>query len=106
MNAAFRDAIVWDNHACLPLRPDDERFLSQLDRYRKAGVTVVSINVGFGEQGIEAHVGMLAHFRRWVLAHPNDFMLVERAGDVEAAKAAGRLRSSSTLKERMPSTIR
>lgn len=91
MNALMRDAVVWDNHACLPLRPHDEQFLPQLQRYRAAGVTVVSINVGFGEQGIEPHVRMLAHFRRWLLARPDDYLLIEHAGDIERAKATGRL---------------
>lgn len=83
--------IVWDNHACLPLRPDDERFLPQLERYRAAGVTVVSVNVGFGEQGIEPHVRMLAHFRRWLLARPDRYVLVERAADIHRARETGRL---------------
>ena len=91
MTSPLADAIVWDNHACLPLRPHDEEFLPQLERYRKAGVTVVSINVGFGEQGIEPHVRMLAHFRRWLLARPDDYVLVECTSDVESAKASGRL---------------
>ncbi|HET9096259.1 MAG TPA: membrane dipeptidase [Candidatus Baltobacteraceae bacterium] len=91
MNAEMRNAVVWDNHACLPLRPHDERFLPQLQRYRAAGVTVVSINIGFGEQGIEPHVRMLAHFRRWLLARPNDYLPIETASDVENAKATGRL---------------
>jgi membrane dipeptidase len=91
MNALLQQSIVWDNHTCLPLRPNDERFLPQLERFRKSGVTVVSINVGFGEQGVEPHVRMLAHFRHWILARPNDYMLVERAGDVQRAKDTGRL---------------
>lgn len=91
MNAVMNDAIVWDNHGCLPLRPHDERFLPQLERYRKAGVTVVSINVGFGEQGIEPHVRILAHFRRWLLARPDSYVLVQSVADVERAKSSGRL---------------
>lgn len=89
--SAMPGAIVWDNHACLPLRPDDERFLPQLQRYRDAGVTVVSINVGFGEQGIEPHVRMLAHFRRWLLARPDEYLLIQSVDDVERAKSTGRL---------------
>lgn len=83
--------IVWDNHTCLPLRPHDERFLPQLQRARKAGVHVVGVNVGFGEQTIEDHVRMLAHFRDWIARHPDQYMLVERVGDVEAARDSGRL---------------
>lgn len=91
METAIRDTIVWDNHACMPLRPDDEVFLPQLERLRSTGVTIVSINVGFGEQGIVEHVRMLAHFRRWISAHPDRYMLVQNVADVERAKAMGRL---------------
>jgi membrane dipeptidase len=75
----------------MPLRPQDERFLPQLERFRKTGVTVVAINVGFGEQGVEPHVRMLAHFRRWILARPAEYLLIERAADVQRAKDTGRL---------------
>lgn len=91
MHALLHDSIVWDNHACLPLRPGDETFLPQLERFRSSGVTVVSINVGFGEQGIEQHVRMLAHFRRWLLARKDAYLLVHSVDDVARAKASGRL---------------
>lgn len=83
--------IVWDNHTCLPLRAGDERFLPQLERFKRAGVTVVSINVGFGEQGVEPHVRMLAHFRRWLLQRPDEYLLVHNADDVQRAKDSGKL---------------
>lgn len=85
------DAVVWDNHTCLPLRPGDEAFLPQLERFRKSGVNVISINVGFGEQGIEPHVRMLAHFRHWLLARPDQFLLVRSVDDIARAKESGRL---------------
>lgn len=91
MTALPHDAIVWDNHACLPLRPGDETFLPQLERYRRSGVTVVSINVGFGEQGIEQHIRMLAHFRRWLAERPSEYVLVQTVDDIVRAKASARL---------------
>jgi membrane dipeptidase len=87
----LRTAILWDNHTCMPLDPRDERFLPQLERLRSAGVTVVGMNVGYGEQGIEAHVRMLAHFRAWIKARPDRYLLVERISDVAAAKESGKL---------------
>ncbi|HTU82000.1 MAG TPA: membrane dipeptidase [Candidatus Acidoferrales bacterium] len=83
--------IVWDNHTCLPLRHDDETFLPQLERFRQAGVDVVSVNVGFGPQGIEPHVRMLGHLRRWLAARPDRYLIVGTAADVERAKATRRL---------------
>jgi membrane dipeptidase len=87
----FRSAIVWDNHACMPLRPLDERFLPQLERCRQAGVTAVTLNVGFGEQTPVDHVRMLAQFRRWLGERPQHYRLVQSAQDILAAKSAGQL---------------
>lgn len=84
-------SLVWDNHACLPMRPHDESFLPQLARYRAARVDHVSLNVGFGEMGIEAHVRMIATFRRWLAMRPESYLLVETVDDIERARATGRL---------------
>lgn len=89
--ALLSRSLVWDNHACMPLRPDDERFLPQLQRCRDAGVHAVMLNVGFGDQGITEHVRMLAAFRRWLRERPDDYVLVDTADDIEHARATGRL---------------
>lgn len=84
-------SLVWDHHACMPLRPLDEDFLPQLERHRAAGFHAITLNVGYGEQTIEQHVRMLASFRRWLKARPDRYVLVETADDVERAKSTGRL---------------
>jgi Zn-dependent dipeptidase, microsomal dipeptidase homolog len=87
----LRSALVWDNHACPPLRPGDVEYLPVLDRYRAAGVDVVSLNVGFGEQGIEDHIRMLSHLRGWIAARSSHYRLATRADDIAHARAAGQL---------------
>ncbi len=52
--------LVWDNHACMPLKADDTSFLPQLQRHRDAGADVVIVNVGYGDDGPEQHLRMLA----------------------------------------------
>lgn len=89
--ALLRSSLVWDNHGCLPLRHFDEEFLPKLELYRANGVDVAIINIGFGEQGIEDHIRMLAHFRRWIAARADRFVLIQRVEDIEAARASGRL---------------
>jgi membrane dipeptidase len=84
-------ALVWDNHACMPLRPDDESFLPQLRRLRDAGVNAVGLNIGFGGQGVEEHLRMLALFRHWIKARPDEYLLIRTADDVLFAKESGRL---------------
>ena len=44
----MNSTVVWDNHGCMPIRADDS-FLPQLERYRRAGFNVVSINVGYAD---------------------------------------------------------
>jgi membrane dipeptidase len=83
--------LVWDNHACLPLRPHDPGMLPGLARYRAAGVDHVSVNIGFGDHGIEQHVRMAASFRHWLAARPQQYVLVRTVDDIERARATGRL---------------
>lgn len=49
------------------------------------------LNIGFGEQGVEEHLRMLAAFRHWLLAHPWDYVLIDTAGDIKRRRATGRL---------------
>lgn len=85
------DALVWDNHACMPLRPDDDRFLPQLQRYRQTGVDVVTLNVGFDGVPWQTNFDMLDAFRRWVRARPSEYVQIETVADIELARRSGRL---------------
>ncbi|HRD84001.1 MAG TPA: membrane dipeptidase [Rubrivivax sp.] len=82
---------VWDHHACMPLRPLDPSYLPQLARHKAAGFDAVTVNVGFGEQGPEQHLRMLAALRHWLLARPDEYLLLLQADDVERARSTGRL---------------
>ena len=88
--AVMRTAIVWDNHGCMPLQAD-ESFLPQLERYRKAGVTVASINVGFGEMSWTDHLRVLAFMRQWVAKRPEAYRLLGNVDEVELCKRDGKL---------------
>ena len=85
------EALVWDNHTCMPLRPDDS-FLPQLQRFRDAGVNVASVNVYF-DNFIEWHDGLkvLAFMRRWILERPGDYVLIVSVEDILGAKRDGKL---------------
>jgi membrane dipeptidase len=49
------------------------------------------VNIGFGEQGPEEHLRMIAAMRHWLLARPDDYLLLLEADDIERARATGRL---------------
>src|SRR5688500_18317661 len=87
----LRSGIVWDNHACMPLRPGDVSFLPQLERMRNSGVDVVSLNVSFDVVDPNEAFLMLATFRHWISRHSDRYALVDVVADIEAAKAKGRL---------------
>lgn len=85
------EMLVWDNHSCFPLRPDDHGFLPQLERYAKAGANVVMINVGFGTGSIEAHVRMIASLRDWCSRNSDRYRLIDTVEDIALARTMGQL---------------
>ncbi len=87
----MRDIVVWDNHGCMPLRPNDPVFLPQLARYHAAGVDVVSLNVGFDATHWESTVQVLAYFRDWLRGHADRYILVESVADIEQARQQRKL---------------
>jgi membrane dipeptidase len=87
----IKRTIVWDNHACMPLRPEDESFLPQLARHHGAGISLVSINVCYDAYPPETAFNMLASMRRWISQHREHYVLAKSVHDVEAAKRDGRL---------------
>jgi membrane dipeptidase len=85
------NSLVWDIHGCMPLRPGDESFLPQLQRYRDAGVDACCLNIGFDVTPWENAVLMAATFRSFVRRHPDKFLLVESVDDLQTAHRTGRL---------------
>lgn len=85
----YSDALVWDYHACLPLEPDSP-FIEELVRYRRAGVNVLTINIGDSHIPFETQVAAARHFRRWIGAH-DGYRVISTAADIEEAHRAGDL---------------
>jgi membrane dipeptidase len=88
--ALNHSAIVWDNHGCMPLRAD-ARFLPQLERYRNAGVNVVSLNVGYADIPWAEHIKILSFMRQWVAQHSTAYRLVSSVDDAHLCKKEGKL---------------
>ena len=86
--ALLRSTVVWDNHGCMPLRPDDS-FLPQLERYREAGVTVASLNVGFAKIPWTEHLRVLSFMRQWIARRPERYRLLATADDVHVCRREG-----------------
>src|SRR5258708_16640244 len=88
--ALLRSSVVWDNHGCLPLRTDTS-FLPQLERYRDAGVCVVSVTVGFADISWAEHVRVLSFMRQWIALRPDSYRLLSTVEDVRRGKLEGKL---------------
>jgi membrane dipeptidase len=82
-------AILWDNQACFPL--DRPAALAALEDYAAAGVTIVSVNVGYGASGWDAHLRTLMEMRDWLGSHPRQYRLVRNGRDVRACKSGGQV---------------
>jgi membrane dipeptidase len=87
----MRTSLVWDNHARMPLRPEDASFLPQLQDVRAAGVDVISLNAGFGPSGPDEHLAMLDCFTEWLNARADDHRIVLTVDDIQDARRDGKL---------------
>ncbi len=88
--ALVSSTVVWDNHGCMPLRLDDS-FLPQLERYRKAGVTVASLNIGFGKIPWTEHLRVISFMRQWIAQRSHAYRLIATLDDVHLCKREGKL---------------
>lgn len=90
MNDAHCIPLVWDQHGCLPLRPDAGA-VDQLDLYRRAGVDVVSVNVGMDVTPRTDAMEIAGAFRRGIERRARDLQLITSPADLEEARRANRL---------------
>jgi len=88
--ALLAQAIVADNHACLPHRAEPDWF-AQLDRHWQAGISFVSLNIGDAQVPLDTQMRMAGFFRQQVAQHPDKYLWAERVADIHAARAAGKL---------------
>ena len=91
VDSADHKSIIWDNHACMPLRVDDTSFLPELSRVRAAGVDVISLNVGMDPETNAPPLSVLASMARWIGARPQEYVLAQTVADLHAAKRDGKL---------------
>lgn len=87
-----RSYFVWDNHVCPPMDVDAlPSHLTQLERLQRAGVQMVSLNVGYGEMSLSEHLTVLSAVRAWLLDRPDQYQIVSEVADIDEAAQAGRL---------------
>lgn len=92
-------SLVWDQHACLPLRTDTS--VDPLTRYQRDGGAFVSVNAGYSPHGFRDAVGLLHHYRAGVEAHPG-LELAASIDDVAQISGAGRIAVVFDLEDSRP----
>jgi len=98
-NTAFEKAtldlmaksLVWDDHMCMPLRPEDVSFLPQLQRVKNSGCNIVSINISCDFMPWENAIKLVSTMRRWLKERSEDYILVETVADVTRAQKEDKL---------------
>ncbi len=98
--ALHRDALVWDAHSCLPLKPDTDP--ARLSRHRAGGVDFVSVNVGMDMTPVANVMAVLAGFRAGVLARSDAYALAGTVADIRRAKQQGKLAVAFDLEGSLP----
>jgi membrane dipeptidase len=84
-----RESLVWDAHACFPLKPNAD--LGELKRYRDSGVNFVSINIGMDMDSFENVIQVLSGYRNYIRSHSEDYLLAFSVDDIFNAKESGKL---------------
>lgn len=69
----------------------DASFLPQLERYREAGVSVISLNIGFANMSWIEHVQIVSFMRQWIAQRPDTYRLLSTVDEVRRCKAEGKL---------------
>jgi membrane dipeptidase len=85
----YRSSFVWDSHS--GFAPDPRTDLTNLSIWHGAGVHFLSINVGFDLMPWQASASTIAAVRHWLLAHRDQYVLVESFGDIAVARNSGRM---------------
>ena len=71
--------------------PDPSADLNNLETWRVAGYSYLSVVSGFDLQPWDHTVRNLAAYRRFIFSNPDRYLLVRRASDIRTAKAQGKL---------------
>jgi len=85
----LKESLIWDAHA--GIFPSPEIDLHLLEFWKKHSINYLSINVGFDVMSRDETLATLAAYRRWLLAHPDQFLLAGTLSDIDNARTTGRL---------------
>lgn len=82
--SAPTDLFIWDDHLGFDARIDAD--LDRLERWRTAGASFLSINVGYDVMPWHDAIRVLAVYRAWIEAHGDGYVLAASTTDVMRAR--------------------
>lgn len=85
----YDDIIVWDNHS--GFMPVPEADLSNLALWKRAGVSHLSVNIGFDLFSSQDAIDTAKAFRSWIVNHSDEYVMGQSIDDIRQAKADGRM---------------
>ena len=85
----YAKALVWDDHS--GFEPHPKADLTNLRRWKDAGVHYLSVNVGYDVIDWRKSLASLAAFRAWLQQHPEDYRLVGSVAEIRRARRDGKL---------------
>lgn len=81
--------IIYDAHSCPSFNITKEP--TTLQRYKKAGITYTSLNVGFGKMLSTEILPIIQHLRGYILQNDNEFKLITQANEITNCKSKNKL---------------
>ena len=81
--------LLWDAHATLILNHYID--IKVLEQHRKAGFSVVSINIAMDMNPLSQIMSVVSSFRRQIAENSDKYIQIETIADVDKAKAEGKL---------------
>ena len=85
----IKTALVWHGHAGFAYERASD--LAELSRWKKSGVNLVSVNIGYDAQGWTSAVEGVSKYRHFIRAHREELVQVETIVDVERARRENKL---------------
>ena len=90
----------WEQHCCLPVQAEAD--IAPLRRYLDAGVSYLSVNVGFAPHDLDATMRVVSSWRRQIVLSSEPFTLVSAVEEMLAARQQGRLVVGFDLEDTNP----
>lgn len=88
-NAARTTPFIIDAHACPPFAADKD--LAGLQTYKDAGVTLVSVNVGYGDMKSAEVLAILKRFNQYLSTQTMSFKLINKTEELDNLQAHNQL---------------